>query len=239
MNPAERLVVALDRSGRDEILSLADSLRGTGAMLKIGLQAFVSNGPSIVRELAGRGEKIFLDLKFHDIPNTASHAVAEALELGAAIVNVHASGGRAMLQACAEKVKTGGSKSILLGVTVLTSLAQSDLSEIGVETAAEGQVVRLALLCRETGVDGVVASPQEITAIREACGEKFVILTPGIRAASDARGDQKRTLTASQAIARGADLIVVGRPITEASSPREAALRIIEEIATAREGRTE
>ena len=227
-------MVALDRSGRDEILALADALHGTGAMLKVGLQAFVSNGPSIVQELTGRGERVFLDLKFHDIPNTASHAVEAALRLGVSIVNVHAAGGPAMLEACAAAVKNAERRTILLGVTLLTSLGEKDLSAIGVETAAEGQVVRLARLCHACGVDGVVASPHEIAAVREACGEGFVILTPGIRGAGDQQGDQKRTLTAGEAIARGADYIVVGRPVTGAPNPREAAMRIIAEIERAR-----
>lgn len=222
----ERLVVALDRSSREEILSLADALHGAVGMLKIGLQAYVANGPSIVRELVGRGEKVFLDLKFHDIPNTASHAVAEARRLGASIVNVHASGGTAMMRACRDALPRG--EGLLLGVTVLTSLGDDDLAEIGFGQGSETSVLRLARLAQDAGLDGVVASPHEIRAIREACGHDFVILSPGIRGAKDAAGDQKRTMSASQAVDAGASYVVVGRPITEARDPRVAAEAIFE-----------
>ena len=224
----EKLIVALDRSSRDEILALADRLAGAAGMLKIGLQAYVANGPSVVRELVGRGEKVFLDLKFHDIPNTAESAVAEALALGASIVNVHASGGPAMLRACRKALPRG--EALLLGVTVLTSLGGEDLEAVGFEKDPSTNVVRLARLCQACGLDGVVVSPREIGLVRDACGEGFVILTPGIRGASDASGDQKRTMTPGEAIRAGADYIVVGRPITNATDPRSAALRIVDEM---------
>jgi orotidine-5'-phosphate decarboxylase len=229
MENRDRLVVALDRSSRDEILRLADALRGRAGMLKIGLQAFVANGPSIVRELVVRGEKVFLDLKFHDIPNTASHAVAEALQLGCSIVNVHASGGRAMMRACRDVVPAD-SKAIVLGVTVLTSLASDDLAEIGMHRTVEESVVALARMAKEAGLHGVVASPLEISRIRDECGAGFVILTPGIRSATDAAADQKRTMTAREAIRAGADYIVVGRPVTGAKDPAAAADAIIASI---------
>ncbi|MFA6957848.1 MAG: orotidine-5'-phosphate decarboxylase [Thermoanaerobaculia bacterium] len=220
----ERLVVALDRSTREEILTLAERLHGSVGMLKIGLQAYVANGPSIVRALVARGEKVFLDLKFHDIPNTASHAVAEAHRLGASIVNVHASGGAAMMRACREAMPRGA--GLLLGVTILTSLGDDDLAAAGFRDGAEASVLRLARLAQDSGLDGVVASPREIAAIRAACGPDFVILTPGIRGAADASGDQKRTMSAQEAIDAGASYIVVGRPITEAPDPRAAAAGI-------------
>jgi orotidine-5'-phosphate decarboxylase len=220
----ERLVVALDRSSRDEILALASALQGAAGMLKIGLQAYVANGPSIVRTLVDRGERVFLDLKFHDIPNTASHAVAEARKLGASIVNVHASGGGAMMRACRDAMPRG--EGILLGVTVLTSLGDDDLAAVGYRDGAESSVLRLARLAQDAGLDGVVASPREIAAIRAACGPDFVILTPGIRGAADAAGDQKRTMSASEAVAAGATYVVVGRPITGAPDPRAAAAAI-------------
>jgi len=224
----EKLVVALDRSSRDEILALADRLSGVVGMLKIGLQAYVANGPSLVRELVGRGEKVFLDLKFHDIPNTAKSAVAEARSLGASIVNVHAAGGPEMLRACREVMPRG--EAILLGVTILTSLGPDDLTAVGLPANPPDNVVRLARLCQASGLDGVVASPREIALIREACGSDFVILTPGIRSASDAAGDQKRTMTPGEAVRAGADYIVVGRPITGAADPRDAATRIVDEM---------
>lgn len=220
----ERLVVALDRSTREEILTLADRLHGTAGMLKIGLQAYVANGPSIVRALVARGEKVFLDLKFHDIPNTASHAVAEARRLGASIVNVHASGGTAMMRACREALPRG--EGLLLGVTVLTSLGDDDLAAVGYREGAEATVLRLARMAQDAGLDGVVASPKEIASIRAACGPDFVILTPGIRGAGEAAGDQKRTMSASEAVASGANYVVVGRPITDAPDPRGAAVAV-------------
>jgi orotidine-5'-phosphate decarboxylase len=228
MNPVDRIVVALDRSARGDILRLAEQLHGVAGILKIGLQAFVANGPELVRELIGAGHSVFVDLKFHDIPNTAGRATGEAAALGARITNVHAAGGRAMLEACAAAVQAHPD-TILLGVTILTSLERSDLEEVGISGGAEENVVRLATLCRDAGLHGVVSSAREISAIREACGEEFVILTPGIRPAA-AGDDQKRTMTAGEAIARGATYIVVGRPITDAADPRAAASRLLDEI---------
>ncbi|HEX8170124.1 MAG TPA: orotidine-5'-phosphate decarboxylase [Thermoanaerobaculia bacterium] len=221
---ANRLVVAADLSSRDEILRLADALHGVAGTLKIGLQAFIANGPSLVRELVDRGERIFLDLKIHDIPNTAKHAVAEAATLGATMTTVHTAGGASMLRACAHD------SLLVLGVTILTSLSEADLLQIGMGGAAEANVVRLARLAQSNGLRGVVASPQEIAPIREACGANFVILTPGIRPAGSDANDQQRTMTPREAIAAGADYIVVGRPITGAADSRSAALRIVDEM---------
>ena len=223
-HPVERLVVAVDASHRDDILRLADALHGVAGLLKIGLQAFIANGPSIVRELVSRGDRVFLDLKIHDIPNTAGHAVAEAASLGASIATVHAAGGQAMLRACRHD------SLLVLGVTVLTSLSEADLLQIGFGGSAEASVVRLAQLAKESGLRGVVASPLEIEPVREACGADFVILTPGIRPAGSESGDQQRTMTPGEAIRAGADYIVVGRPITQASDPRSAAQRIVDEM---------
>jgi orotidine-5'-phosphate decarboxylase len=167
MQPLERLVVAVDLSARDEILRLADALRGAAGVLKIGLQAFIANGPSIVRELASRGEKVFLDLKIHDIPNTAQHAVAEATSLGASIATVHTAGGESMLRACNHDAL------LVLGVTVLTSLTDADLLQIGFGGSAVVNAVRLAKLAQSSGLRGVVASPLEIAAIRNACGRSL------------------------------------------------------------------
>lgn len=223
----DRIIVALDRSKRDDLLRLADQLSGEVGWLKIGLQAFVANGPAIVRELAERDVKIFLDLKFHDIPNTAANAVREALALGAHMTNVHAAGGAAMLSACAE---ASAESSILLGVTILTSLADDDLAAIGYSGTAEQNVVRLAKLCADSGLNGVVASPNEVRAIREGCGESFVIVTPGIRPEGDDAGDQKRMMTPRQAVDAGSTYLVIGRPITSASDPRGAAARIVAQL---------
>jgi orotidine-5'-phosphate decarboxylase len=225
MQARDRLVVAADLSTRDDILRLADELHGVAGVLKIGLQAFISNGPSLVRELVARGERVFLDLKIHDIPNTAQHAVAEAVALGASMLTVHAAGGPAMLAACARD------ETLVLAVTVLTSLDQPELSAVGFSGTPVANAVRLAALARSSGLRGVVASPLEIAAIREACGEGFVILTPGIRPAGAAAGDQRRTMTPREAIAAGADYLVIGRPITGAADRREAALRILDDMA--------
>jgi orotidine-5'-phosphate decarboxylase len=189
---------------------------------------YVVAGPEPVRWMVARGFRVFLDLKFHDIPNTAMNAVAEARDLGASIVNVHAAGGPDMLRACREAMPVG--EAILLGVTVLTSLGSDDLEAIGLGGDPSANVVRLARLCQAQGLDGVVASPREISLVREACGDDFVVLTPGIRSAGDVAGDQKRTMTPGEAIRAGADYIVVGRPITGARSPRDAAMRIVDEM---------
>jgi orotidine-5'-phosphate decarboxylase len=221
MQSRDRLIIAIDRSERDDILRLAEALDGAAGFLKIGLQAFVANGPEIVRQL---GARVFLDLKIHDIPNTARHAVAEAVSLGAAMVTVHASGGAAMLQACND------ARTLVLGVTILTSLDADDLQRIGFAAPPLDSAVRLARLAQESGLRGVVASPHEIAAIRDACGKELVIVAPGIRPEGSDAGDQRRTMTPAAAVAAGADYIVVGRPVTEASSPRDAALAIVDSL---------
>lgn len=231
MDAQSRLIVAIDRSSRDDIMRLTAELRGAVGMFKVGLQAFVANGPAIVRELVAAGDRVFLDLKFHDIPNTAMNAVAEAASLGASIVNVHASGGPEMMRACARAAGEGPGRPLVLAVTLLTSLDDEAVASVGLRGTVAENVRGLARLARDAGMDGVVASPLEIEIVREACGRGFVILTPGIRAAGDAAGDQKRTLSAREAVAAGADYIVVGRPVTAARDPRAAALAIVEELA--------
>ena len=220
----DRLVVALDASRRDDVLRMVDALHGTVGVFKIGLQAFIANGPSLVREVVARGERVFLDLKIHDIPNTAKHAIGEVAALGVSMTTVHASGGEAMLQACAHE------SLLVLGVTVLTSLDEAELQRIGFAATPAAAAVSLARLARSSGLRGVVASPLEIASIRDACGEDFVILTPGIRPAGADAGDQRRTMTPRAAIDAGADYIVVGRPITDAADPRSAASKIVEEM---------
>jgi orotidine-5'-phosphate decarboxylase len=228
MQAVDRLVVALDLSSRDDILRLVDELHGAAGMFKVGLQAFVANGPELVRELIARGERVFLDLKIHDIPNTAEHAVSEAVALGASIITVHTWGGDSMLRACAGAQRD----ALVLGVTVLTSLDEPDLLRIGLGGTPLSNAVHLAALAQESGLRGVVASPREIAAIRGACGRDFFILTPGIRPAGGDAGDQRRVATASDAIRAGADYIVVGRPITGAANRRDAAMAIVDEIAS-------
>ncbi|HWS71736.1 MAG TPA: orotidine-5'-phosphate decarboxylase [Thermoanaerobaculia bacterium] len=224
MQARDRLVVAVDFSSRDAIHSLLDELHGAVGVIKIGLQAFIANGSSIVTEIVDRGEKVFLDLKIHDIPNTAQHAVAEAAALGVTITTVHTAGGLTMMQACSRTA------ALVLGVTILTSLDEAELQRIGLAGTPLDNAVRLALLAQSAGLPGVVASPHEIEAIRKACGDGFVILTPGIRPTGADDGDQRRVMTPRAAIARGADYLVVGRPITAAPNARAAALQIVEEM---------
>jgi orotidine-5'-phosphate decarboxylase len=223
-----RILVALDVETADEARTLAQTLRGAVGGFKIGKRLFTSDGPDIVRELVDQGDRIFLDLKFHDIPNTVAGAIAAATKLGVWMVNVHASGGSAMMRAArAAADEEAGRRStpapLVIAVTVLTSLDETSLNEIGVASDMRSQVVRLALLAQAAGLDGVVASPQEIEIIRARAGKSFAIVTPGIRGADDAKGDQQRTLTAAQAVAAGADYLVVGRPVIAASDPRRAA----------------
>lgn len=224
MQARDRLIVAADLSSRDEILRLADELNGVAGLLKIGLQAFVANGPDLVRDVVGRGSRVFLDLKLHDIPNTVQHAVDEAERLGIAMLTVHASGGEEMLRAAARD------SLLVLGVTVLTSLDAEALQDIGVIETPRSSAARLARLAAKSGLRGVVASPQEIAAIREACGPRLAIVTPGIRPAGSDAGDQRRVMTPADALRAGADYIVVGRPITGAKRRRDAAMKIIEEM---------
>ena len=233
----DQLLIALDVPTGGEALRLADLLRGSVGGFKIGNQLFTAEGPVIVRTLAAKGDRVFLDLKFHDIPNTVASAVAAATSLGAWMVNVHASGGSAMMQAAAEAARRtanaeGRQPPLVIAVTVLTSMNAAAMAESGINVPVIEQVSRLARLAQHAGLDGVVASPQETSVIRALCGPGFAIVTPGIRggAAAGSKDDQERTMTAGQAIAAGASHVVVGRPVIGAPDPREAAERIAEEI---------
>jgi len=232
----DRVLVALDVPTAAEAITLADSLRGVVGGFKIGSQLFTSAGPDIVRALVSRGERVFLDLKFHDIPNTVAGAVRAAADLGVWMLNVHASGGGAMLaaakQAAEDASRPGSARPMVIAVTVLTSLDAQQLTAVGVPAPPLDQVVRLARLTQAAGLDGVVASPQETLAIREACGPSFVVVTPGIRGASAKAGpdDQHRTMTPAAAVAAGSSYLVIGRPITAAPDPRAAAQQIADEI---------
>ena len=236
-----RILVALDVSTARDALALADTLRGVVGGYKVGSQLFTSEGPSIVRALVERGDRVFLDLKFHDIPNTVAGAVAAATDLGVWMVNVHAAGGPAMLAAARQAAheaagRRGGTPPLVIAVTVLTSMDDATLRDVGVNHTPIEQVERLARLTEAAGLDGVVASPQEVTAIRRACSPSFVVVTPGIRGGTATSGpdDQRRTATPAGAVAAGSSFLVIGRPITGAADPRGAAQRMAEEIATSR-----
>ena len=230
----DQLLVALDVDTAAEARALADRLRGAVGGFKIGSRLFTSEGPPIVEELASRGDRVFLDLKFHDIPTTVAGAVTAATRLGVWMVNVHASGGGAMMRAARaaaheEAARRSGPVPLVIAVTMLTSLDQQALAEIGLDQSMTAHVERLAALAEASGLDGVVASPQEIDVIRRRVGRRFAVVTPGIRGAGDQRGDQSRTMSAAEALAAGASYLVVGRPIIAAADPRAAAERIAAE----------
>ena len=199
-------------------------------MFKVGMQLFMAEGPSLVKEIIEKGGKVFLDLKFHDIPNTVKSAAVEAARLGVSMMTIHTAGGTAMMQAVAKELagKFGAAKPIVVGVTVLTSLDEKALGEVGIASGMDAQVLRMAKLAETSGLDGVVCSPREIQMIRGAVGRGFKIVTPGIRLAGQSADDQQRTATAKEAIASGADYIVVGRAVTNAPNPREALEALIQ-----------
>ena len=237
----DQLLVALDVDSAADAHALADTLRGIVGGFKIGSRLFTSHGPSIVEALVSRGDRVFLDLKFHDIPNTVAGAVSAATRLGVWMVNVHAAGGFAMMRAAREAADMEAARRsqpapIVIAVTMLTSHGDETLAEIGIRNRMPEQVGLLAALARRAGLDGVVASPQEIALIRRACGDNFSIVTPGVRggaAAAGAGDDQARTMTGHEALSAGASYLVVGRPIIAAADPREAAARIVAECRAA------
>lgn len=239
----DQLLIALDVESASKAVALADTLRGVAGGFKIGSRLFTSEGPSIVRALVDKGDRVFLDLKFHDIPNTVAQAVAAATSLGVWMVNVHAAGGAKMMAAARDAAKETAAREgrpapLVIAVTVLTSMSAEALAETGFtqrdatsqNSSLLEQVVRLARLAESAGLDGVVASPQETATLRRNCSQGFAIVTPGIRgggAVAGNRDDQERTMSAGEAIAAGASYIVVGRPIIAAADPRAAAEEII------------
>ena len=259
--PGDRIIVALDVPDRAGALNLTERLSGLVSTFKIGSELFTAEGPSLVREVVDSGAGVFLDLKFHDIPNTVAGACASSARLGVSILNVHALGGEDMMRVAARSVAeswragnappetcTGGPawpflsrdvagsgqgrRPAIIAVTVVTSMDVASLSQVGISSSVQEEVVRLATLARDAGLDGVVASPNEIEIIRERVArDRFMIVTPGVRPAWAESGDQKRIATPAEAVRRGADFIVIGRPITASPDPRAAAERTIEEIA--------
>jgi len=235
MNPHQRIFVAIDTTDPDQALRLATELAGHVGGVKLGKEFFTAQGPAGVRAVAAAGLPVFLDLKFHDIPQTVAGAIRAALPLKPFMVNVHAAGGPAMMRAAADAAAeaggdAGSGRPLVLAVTVLTSLDERDLKACGVNAAPDAQVMRLASLARECGLDGVVCSPREARALREALGEDFKLVVPGVRPGWAATGDQKRVMTPAEAISEGADWLVIGRPITGSDDWVAAADRIAAEI---------
>lgn len=232
----DKIIVALDVPTKEDALAIVDELGDSVGAYKIGMQLYNAVGPSILEEVAKRNGKVFLDLKFHDIPNTVASAARTVANLGVFMFNVHASGGYTMMAEAAkalkeEAEKLGVEKPLFIAVTVLTSMSGEELqNEVGVSRAIGDQVVALAKMAKEAGMDGVVASPLEIEMIREACGPDFLIVTPGIRPRDAALGDQKRVKTPGEAVRDGADYLVIGRPITKAPDRLAAVRDIVEEI---------
>ena len=235
-NAKDKLIVALDVDHANHALELFDALRDYVAVFKIGMQLFTAAGPEIVRRIISRGGRIFLDLKYHDIPNTVAAAGVEATRLGVSIFNIHASGGSEMMKRAAEAVaetatREGLTKPAVIGVTLLTSVDQETLRQIGIDDEPANVVRRLALLAQTSGLDGVVASAQEIKIIRDAVPDSsFVIVTPGMRSVGAPADDQRRFMTVGEAIIAGADYVVVGRPILNAADPGKAARTFLQEI---------
>ena len=237
----DKLLVALDVDTRERALELVTALRGLAGGVKIGSRLFTMEGPSFIRSLAEQGTKVFLDLKFHDIPNTVAQAVEAGTATGAWMMNVHASGGVPMMQAAARSAaeaadRLGRPRPLVIGVTVLTSMDADTLRRVGVERPLMDHVVTLADMAKSAGLDGVVASPLETAAIRARCGADFLVVTPGIRGASAGgdKNDQSRTMGPAEAVAAGASYIVVGRPIIAAADPRQAAEAIAHELRESR-----
>ena len=235
VNPKDKIIFALDVEHFSEAQRWVNILKDRVGMFKVGKQLFTHAGPKVVDMIRKKNQKVFLDLKFHDIPNTVAKAGEEATKLEVAMFNLHALGGFEMMKKTVEASRAaakslGISRPLILAVTILTSMDESVMKEVGIQGPILEEVGRLAFLSMKAGVDGVVASPQEIGIIRERCGGKFLIVTPGIRLPSEKKDDQKRTLSPKEAISNGADYLVIGRPIKEAKDPLEAVQKIIEDI---------
>jgi orotidine-5'-phosphate decarboxylase len=229
--PQDKIIIALDVPDTDGALRLLDSLGEAPTLCKIGLELFTAEGPSVVKAVQSRGSAVFLDLKFHDIPNTVAHAVNSAAALGVAMTTLHACGGPVMLEAAAKAAEASGNKDLLLlAVTVLTSMDAAQLSATGITIDPEAQVLRLAALAAEAGIGGIVCSPREISSVRASHGQSLRLVTPGVRPTWASTGDQKRVMTPAEAVKAGSDWLVIGRPITAAADPKAAYERIVAEI---------
>ncbi|MBV8174315.1 MAG: orotidine-5'-phosphate decarboxylase [Verrucomicrobia bacterium] len=224
----DKIIVPLDVPAKSAARELIKAIGGKVGFFKVGDQLFIAAGPAIVEEIQASGARVFLDLKFHDIPNTVRRAVESACALGVDMLTIHLSGGREMCEAAV--VGRGISKILILGVTVLTSLSDEALAEVGFRTSVQDEVLLLADLAKHVGITGLVASPQELVALRERFGSLFTMVIPGIRPTWSEAGDQKRTLTPRQAVDAGADYLVIGRPITASPDPQSAVQRIIDEL---------
>lgn len=234
-SPKDRIIFALDVEHFHEAQHWVTLLKDRVGIFKVGKQLFTHSGPKVIDMICQKGQKVFLDLKYHDIPNTVAKAGEEATKHQVAMFNLHALGGFEMMKKTVEASRAISkslnlSRPIILAVTILTSMDEESLKEVGIQGPLIDEVGRLSLLAQKSGVDGVVASPQEIGIIRQRCGERFLIVTPGIRHPSDKKDDQKRTLTPKEAISAGANYLVIGRPIKEAKDPLEAVQKIIEDI---------
>jgi orotidine-5'-phosphate decarboxylase len=215
------IIVALDAKSEYDALTIVEQLDPTLCRVKVGKELFTHEGPSVVKNLKNKGFEVFLDLKFHDIPNTTAQAVCAAADLGVWMVNVHASGGRKMMETCVERLQAGNYQTQLIAVTVLTSMGREDLRDIGLDIEPVAQVKRLAKLTQESGLDGVVCSAQEAKILREMLGADFALVTPGIRPEGSNADDQKRIVTPKQAMLDGSTHLVIGRPITQAANPNQ------------------
>lgn len=229
------IICAIDTTDVEQAQLLSQQLSGSVGALKLGLEFFTANGAAGVARIASEAFPVFLDLKFHDIPNTVSKAIKATAGIDTFLMTVHTQGGKAMMRASADaaaevSVTTGKRRPMVVGVTILTSMDQNDLGSIGVASSVSDQVVRLAELAQASGLDGVVCSPHEIELIRKACGDDFKLVVPGIRPVGSDAGDQKRVLTPKEAVDKGADYLVIGRPITEAAAPKAAAQAIWKSI---------
>lgn len=234
-HPRERIIFALDVDHFSEAQRWVSLLKDRVGMFKVGKQLFTHSGPKVIDMIRQKSQKVFLDLKFHDIPNTVARAGEEATRLNVTLFNLHALGGLEMMRKTLEATRKtakeiGIPRPLILAVTLLTSMDEVTLSQVGIQGPVSEAVGRLAALALKAGLDGVVASPQEIEIIRKRCGEEFLIVTPGIRHPFEKKDDQKRTLSPKEAIQAGADYLVIGRPIREASDPLEAVERILEDI---------